>query len=162
MVPNRMVPKKSSHHSKITGDFSERLMLYWLSKYGFECAYVDHVGLDIIAKNPLTDELMGISVKSRSRNAGTEGTSVNISKDNLPKLDAGCRTFGCQPYFAVVVDEGNTILAFIISVAHLLTIMPPGKRYISWNMSEARLQKYKSDPEIKWFEFTSKTGHWWP
>ena len=65
---------KSSRHSKITGDFAERLILHWLSKYGFECAYVDHTGLDIIARNPSTDELMGISVKSRSRSAGDEGS----------------------------------------------------------------------------------------
>ncbi len=35
---------KSSRHSKITGDFAEHLVLYWLSKYGFECAKVDHTG----------------------------------------------------------------------------------------------------------------------
>jgi hypothetical protein len=32
--------KKSSRHSKITGDFAERPVLYWLSKCRFECAYV--------------------------------------------------------------------------------------------------------------------------
>lgn len=58
---------KRSRHSKITGDFAERLVLYWLSKYGFECAFVDHTGLDVIARNPHTGELMGISVKSRAR-----------------------------------------------------------------------------------------------
>jgi hypothetical protein len=40
---------KSSGHAKITGDFGESLILYWLSKYGFECALVDHTGIDIIA-----------------------------------------------------------------------------------------------------------------
>ena len=68
---------KSSRHSKITGDFAERLVLYWLSKHGFECALVDHTGLDIIARNPANKELMGISVKSRSRNAGTENTVLS-------------------------------------------------------------------------------------
>ena len=43
---------KSSRHTKITGDFGETLVLYWLSKYGFECAPVDHTGIDIIARNP--------------------------------------------------------------------------------------------------------------
>jgi len=64
---------KSSRHSKIRGDFAESLILYWLSKYGFECALVDHTGIDIIARNPHTNEVMGISVKSRSRNIGKEG-----------------------------------------------------------------------------------------
>jgi len=153
--------KKSTRHSKITGDFAERLVLYWLSKYGFECAYVDHVGLDIIAKNPHTGERMGISVKSRSRNIGTEGTFVSIPKDNLTKLDAACLVFGCQAYFAVVVDEENKLMAFIVSKSHLLKILPPGDRVISWKMCKAWLQRYKGDPQIKWFEFISNTGSWW-
>jgi hypothetical protein len=57
---------KSSRHSKIAGDFGEALVLYWLSKHGFECARVDHTGLDLIARNPNTEEVMGISVKSRT------------------------------------------------------------------------------------------------
>jgi hypothetical protein len=60
--------QKSSRHSKITGDFAESLILYWLSKYGFESAKVDHTGIDLIARNTVTNEVMGISVKSRSRN----------------------------------------------------------------------------------------------
>lgn len=53
---------KSTRHAKITGDFGETLVLYWLSKYGFECAPVDHTGIDIIARNPHTQEVLGISV----------------------------------------------------------------------------------------------------
>ena len=106
---------KSSRHSKITGDFAERLILYWLSKYGFECAFVDHVGIDIIARNPQTKEVMGISVKSRSRNTGTEGSFVSIPNNNLLKLDTACKAFNCQPYFAIVVDEADSITAFILS-----------------------------------------------
>jgi hypothetical protein len=40
---------KSSRHSKITGDFAEALIVYW---YGFECARIDHTGMDVIARNP--------------------------------------------------------------------------------------------------------------
>ncbi|MCZ7564531.1 MAG: hypothetical protein M5U08_12760 [Burkholderiales bacterium] len=127
---------KSSRHSKITGDFAERLVLYWLSKYGFECAYVDHVGVDIIARNPHADEIMGISVKSRSRNPGTEGTYVSIPNDNLTKLDAACKAFDCKPYFAVVVDEAEAISVYILSKAHLLALHPAGNRVISWKMGD--------------------------
>jgi hypothetical protein len=56
---------KSSRHSKITGDFAESLVLYFLSKHGFESAKVDHTGIDLIARNPHSDEVMGLSVKSR-------------------------------------------------------------------------------------------------
>ena len=80
------------------------LMLYWLSKYGFECALVDHTGIDIIARNKKTKELMGISVKSRSRNTGKEGQYLSIPNDTFPKVEAACKAFGCIPYFAVVVD----------------------------------------------------------
>ncbi len=33
----------------------EPLVLYWLSKYGLECALVDHTGIDIIVRNPRLD-----------------------------------------------------------------------------------------------------------
>ena len=58
---------KSTRHSKIAGNFGEALLLYWLSKHGFECATLDHTGIDLIARNPHNDEVMGISVKSRTR-----------------------------------------------------------------------------------------------
>ena len=75
--------KKSSRHSKLTGDFSEHLVLYWLSKYGFECARVDHTGIDLIACNPKTKERMGISVKSRCRYEGKEGQGVRVDVKGL-------------------------------------------------------------------------------
>lgn len=152
---------KSSRHSKITGDFSERLVLYWLSKYGFECAFVDHVGLDIIARNAHTNEVMGISVKSRSRNTGAEGTSVSIPIDNLEKLNGACQAFGCQPYFAIVVDEADSITVFILSKAHLVRLCPPGKQVISWKMGKAWVAQCEADPEIRTFRFNTRTGNWW-
>ena len=152
---------KSSRHSKITGDFAEHLVLYWLSKYGFECALVDHVGLDIIARNPNNLEVMGISVKSRSRNTGTDGASLSIPNDNLQKLSAACKSFNCRPYFAIVVDEAASITTFILSQEHLVNISPPGKEVISWKMKKANIAQYKIDPEIKTFRFSTETGNWW-
>src|SRR5262249_17028526 len=70
--------EKSSRHSKITGDFAEVLVLYWLSKYGYECAWVDHTGIDLIAFKG--SERMGISVQCRSRYPGTEKRSVSVHK----------------------------------------------------------------------------------
>ncbi len=122
---------KSSRHSKITGDFAEHAVLYWLSKHGFESARVDHVGLDLIARNPSTGDLMGISVKARSRSSGTEGTYVSIPNDNLTKLEEASHAFGCVPYFALVVDEADEICVFILSLAHLIKICPPGAKVIS-------------------------------
>jgi len=70
--------KKSTRHAKITGNFGEALVLYWLSKYGFECASFDHTGIDIIARNLRKKEVMSVSAKSRSRNKGTEYEDISI------------------------------------------------------------------------------------
>ena len=156
-----MTPEKSSRHAKITGDFAEHLILYWLSKYGFECARVDHVGIDLLARNPKTNELMGISVKARSRNLGKEGQYLSIPNDNFVKIEMACKAFGCVPYFALVVDEAATIHCFITSKKHLLHLFPTGEKVTGWKMSKAWLDKYASDPDVKYFSFDYGTSKWW-
>ncbi|MDP2907177.1 MAG: hypothetical protein Q8O03_04515 [Nanoarchaeota archaeon] len=153
--------KKSSRHSKITGDFSESLILYWLSKYGFECANVDHTGIDIIARNPHTNEVMGISVKGRSRNTGKEGTYVSIRNDNFEKIEKACKAFNCIPYFAIVVDEEDKIYAFILSMKELLRLFPKGRRVCAWKMNKKHITQYYNNPNIEIFEFDYKTHSWW-
>lgn len=152
---------KSSRHQKITGDFGEALTLYWLSKYGFECALVDHTGIDIIARNPHTKEIMGISVKSRTRTEGKEQEYVTLPNSHLEKVETACKAFGCVPYFAVVVDAGDTIRGFLTPMSHLLQIFPQGKTTSGWKMKPAYLKQYDQDPEVKTFEFKTKTTHWW-
>jgi Holliday junction resolvase-like predicted endonuclease len=152
---------KSSRHSKLTGDFGEALVLYWLSKHGFECARVDHTGIDLIARNPHTDEVMGISVKSRSRNPGTEKTSVNIRRGDMDKAKDACEAFGCVPYFAIVVDAGDMIRAFILSKDHLQTLFRPISTSFGWQMTPERLAMYYGDPEVKVFELRTATPRWW-
>lgn len=104
--------QKSSRHSKITGDFGETLVLYLLSKTGFECALVDHTGIDIIARALKSKEVMGISVKSRSRTTGAEGTNITIRRDDMEKAQNACKAFRCRPYFAFVIDEKGLIRVF--------------------------------------------------
>ena len=152
---------KSTRHSKIAGDFGETVILYWLSKYGFECALVDHTGIDIIARNPRTQEIMGLSVKSRTRPKGAEEEYVRIPNDNLNKAEVACQAFGCKPYFAVVVDAGDTIRAFVVSMKRLLEIFPRGKTETGWKMSQQYLTRYAQDPTIMAFEFKTKTAKWW-
>jgi hypothetical protein len=132
-----------------------------LSKYGFECAHVDHIGIDLIARNPKTREFMGISVKSRSRNEGKEGQYLSIPKDNFEKIEIACDAFGCTPYFAIVVDEASIIHCFIVSKSHVLNIFPLGKEVSGWKMSNAWIEKYKGDEEIKYFNFEYATPNWW-
>jgi hypothetical protein len=104
---------------------------------------------------------MGISVKSRSRNTGTEGSSLSIPNDNLAKLDAACTAFNCKPYFAIVIDEADTISIFILTKAHLVSISPPGREVISWKMRKTNISQYEIDPHIRSFKLSSSTGTWW-
>ena len=152
---------KSTRHAKIAGNFGETLVLYWLSKYGFECASVDHTGIDIIARNPHTLEVMGISVKSRTRTQGTEGESLTIPSDNFEKAEAACAAFGCIPHFAIVVDAGEVTRGFILPMSRLLTLFPKSKVASYFKMTKRYLKEYAQDPEIQTFEFQTKTTRWW-
>ena len=148
--------KKSTRHSKITGDFAEGLVLYWLSKHGYECARVDHTGIDLIAsKGP---EMLGISVKARSRYEGTERTSVNLPPDGFEKAENACEAFRCVPHYAIVVDGGEAIRCFLLSLEHLKKVAAGsacGMRY--WGMSARHLATYRDDPLVRGFEL-----HWKP
>jgi Holliday junction resolvase-like predicted endonuclease len=152
---------KSTRHAKITGDFGESLILYWLSKYGFECAKVDHTGIDLIARNPHNEEVMGISVKSRSRIRGKESTYIRIPNDNFSKAEAACKAFGCIPYFAFVVDAADFIRAFLLPLKHLLKLSPMRKGGVTWKMTKSSIDGYYSDPTIMIFELQSQTLNWW-
>lgn len=153
--------RKSTRHAKITGDFGEALVLYWLSKYSFECARIDHTGIDLIARNPHTQELMGVSVKSRSRAVGTERSGLRIPADNFEKARDACEAFSCAPHFAIVVDAGTTIRGFLLSMEHLLALHPVAGSGTSWKMGEKHLSRYAADPEIKTFELQTATPRWW-
>lgn len=152
---------KSSRHSKITGDFGEALVLYWLSKHGFECARIDRTGIDLIARNPHTSEVMGISVKGRSRNPGKEDTTVRIAKEDLQKAQEACIAFDCVPYFAIIVDAADCIRVFITSMKHLIELHPPAATSVGWKMTKQHLNRYYDDPEIMIFELHTTTLRWW-
>jgi hypothetical protein len=153
--------KKSTRHAKITGDFAEGLVLYWLSKYGYECARVDHTGIDLIAHKPDGPEVLGISVKSRSRYEGTERESVNLPPDGFGKARRACEAFGCVPYYAIAVDGADIIRCFLVSLAHLEEIAGGSvdmMRY--WQMSERCLAAYRADPFVQGFELRTAACSW--
>jgi hypothetical protein len=104
---------------------------------------------------------MGISVKSRTRSEGAESEYVSIPNENFDKAEATCKSFGCVPYFAIVVDAGDTVTGFILSMAHLLQLFPKGKTASGWKMSKPYLHKYSHDQQIRSFLFTTKTTNWW-
>lgn len=151
---------KSSRHSKITGDFGEAVLLYLLSRHGFECASVDHTGIDLIARRPKSREVLGISVKSRSRQAGTEKTHLAIPHDDFIKAKTACDAFGCTPYFGIVIDAGEKVRVFLISLRHLQKLFPGGRKVSAWQMSDAFLKKYYADSKINIFEFSANALKW--
>jgi Holliday junction resolvase-like predicted endonuclease len=153
--------EKSSRHAKIAGDFGEALVLYWLSRSGFECARVDHTGIDLIAKRPRSDELLGISVKTRSRVPGKEAESVNIGRpEDLAKVEAACVAFQCVPYFAIVVDAARRVFVFLVSKTHLEHLYPDRTGLISWSMTPGWVKRYLADGQIQSLEFSTTSESW--
>ena len=151
---------KSTRHSHITGRFAEILVLYWLSRDGFECSRIDHTGIDLLAENCRTGELMGISVKSRSRYAGSESVSISWKKD-YQKVDRACESFRCNPYYAIVADTGDRIRIFLLSKQRFMTVAKQGKETVHWGMTEKYLDLYQKDPEIKCIELNITVCCWW-
>lgn len=153
--------KKSSRHSKITGDFAEALVLYWLSKYGYECARVDHTGIDLIAREPDGPEIMGISVKCRDRYDHSEKASINLPADGFTKARKACEAFNCVPYYAIVVDAAATVRCFLLSLDHLATVAggaSAGQRY--WRMGGKDVGRYAADPQIRGFVLQTTSCSW--
>ena len=153
--------RKSTRHSKITGDFAEALVLYWLSKYGHECARIDHTGIDLIARDPNNHAVLGISVKCRSRYDGTERDNITLPEDEFDKAREACDAFGCVPYYAIVVDGADVIRCFVLPLSRLEQVAGGTvgkKRY--WQMSDRRLTEYRADPLIKMFELQTSACSW--
>lgn len=117
-----METDKSSNHSKITGDFAEYLVMYMLSRHGFECVHVDHTGIDIIATRKTNGDRLGISVKSRSRETGQTDSALTITKpaEEHRKVDDACAYFACEPYYAIVIDQDNTISTYITTKQNII------------------------------------------
>jgi hypothetical protein len=152
--------EKSTRHAKITGDFGEAAVLYYLSASGFECARVDHTGIDLIARSARQPSPFGISVKARSRSPGTENTHLNLYKKDFPKLEAACNAFGCIPYVGLVFDSTDHLRMYVLSLAHLRTLVPGGDKVTAWPMSESRIAAYANDPEIMSIEWRRISSRW--
>jgi hypothetical protein len=151
---------KSTRHAKIAGDFGESLVLYWLSKHGFECAKIDHTGIDLIASRTGTKERFGISVKARTRLVGTERTNLIMSRSHFVGIEKACHAFGLKPYLAIVVEAGEVIHAYIMPLA-LAQKHCTSKADHYWKMTEDSKAKYKKDRGIMKFDLKINQGHWW-
>ena len=150
-ILNSKIMPRSSNHTKITGNFCEYLVLYLLSMNGFECVRADHVGIDIIARDPDTEEIMGISVKGRSRVPKTKEDTIMIIKNNLEKASRSCKDFECQPYFAIVADIVDRLIVFLLPLKEFKRLSLKGKT-CQWKMTKKDIKKYYKNPRIKKFE----------
>ncbi|MGG1400195.1 hypothetical protein ABE288_20585 [Bacillus salipaludis] len=143
----------SSNHHQITGEFGEYLVLYWLSKNGYECVHARHVGIDIIASKG--GNRIGISVKSRSRKEGKSFNSLTINKptEQIEKVKEACFQFDCEEYFAFVFDQLDTIKVVVTPlkvIEDCYTISTKSSQ--DWNII-----KFEKDSRTSVFEFEWKT-----
>lgn len=159
--------KKSSRHQKIIGNFGEILICNWLSRSGFEVILVDHTGIDIIAYNPFTNQQLGITVKSRTRNAGKEEESVNIfsyqkEKDDRQKLLDACKAFACEPWIAVYVEASEYADVYLTSLKNYDEKYRGrgGKAIDDWKMRKKHKERYKKDPNVKHIRIEFRATNW--
>jgi len=165
--------EKSTRHSKIAGDFGENLILYWLSRSGFEATLVDHTGIDIVAfrqkagKPPGEGERIGISVKSRSKKEkASKGLLVN-GKD-YKKIKEACKFFGCNTEsIAFVFDRASShdkgkIEVYLLTLQKLDTFYPvfaEGKDF-TFSVAPVMVGKYEKAREIRKVEFDYTMTDW--
>lgn len=159
--------KKSSRHQKIIGDFGENLVCNWLSRSGFEVILVDHTGIDIIAYNPSKKQRLGITVKSRTRDAGKEEVSVNVlsyqkEKDDRQKLFNACEAFACEPWIAVYVETLEFADLFITSVENYDEKYrgKEGRAIDDWKMTKKYREQYEKDSNVKHIRIKFYATNW--
>jgi len=146
-----MPSEYSMNHSHITGEFGEHLVLYWLSKNGYESVHAQYIGIDIIASR--NGKRIGISVKSRSRKEGKSDYSLTMNKPlgQMKKVENTCVHFACEPYFAFVVDQMDSIKVVITPLAVIedcYTISQKSSQ--DWNILKFEKDKRTSVFEIEW------------
>ena len=110
---------KSSRHSKIAGDFGEMLVLYYLSRYGFECALIDHTGIDLLARSAVEGSPRGISVKTVSRIESRKDQPSRLPLSILTEAESACMAFNADPYIAIVFDGIERLCILLRSVADI-------------------------------------------
>jgi hypothetical protein len=161
---------KSSRHRHIVGRFGEYLVCNWLSRSGFEVCVVDHTGLDVLAYHPDRNQRLGITVKARTRSAGTETGTVYVfraaksenQKDDRQKLLDACKAFSCEPWIAVYAECDAHADLFLTSLANYDKKYRVQDRQVDgWRMKEKHVSEYGGDSEVRHIRIEFKAAHWW-
>lgn len=158
---------KSTRHQKIIGDYGEALVCNWFSRSGFEVTIVDHTGIDVLAYNPQTGKRLGVTVKSRTRNRGKEGSSVNIlsyqkDKSDRQKLLDACTAFACEPWIAIYVESTRSADLYLLSLDHYDShYKGTNERAIDdWKMTDVHKNAYAKDTDIKHLHMDYGDSKW--
>ena len=157
---------KSSRHQKIIGDFGEHLISNLLSRSGFEVAIINHTGIDLIAYHKSTQQRLGISVKSRTRAAGTEDDSVNIfsyqgGKNDRKKVLDACEAFACEPWIAIYVETTRYAEVYITSIDNYDNkYRGKGKAIDDWKMNADYRKRYEVDASVKHIRLDFFSTNW--
>jgi Holliday junction resolvase len=124
---------------KQLGDFGEGLVTYAFIRKGYEIAFVDHVGADLIAEK--NGNKLAMSVKTRMFKTGSKESQVFVvEKDHLAKLEHFATQFGMLLVFALLIsliDECMMHL-LIMPVADLKKSLPEVKHGYSIRFTPAK------------------------
>jgi len=160
--------KKSTRHNKIAGDFGEEIILYFLSKHGFEVISVDHTGIDLIGCNKNNNnQRIGISIKSRTRNSNHLNDNPLVKGNNYDKIKNACDFFMCDPWIGFCIDrvmqnDKGEIRIILMSLSTLDEYQPNFKygKDINFSMSDKSIKKYEKDNNIYNLVFDYKLLNW--
>jgi len=137
---------KSTRHSKLTGDFGRLSYSTGYRSTAMSAHEWTH-GIDIIARAPRSREVLGISVKSRSRLPGTERSPFPSRKRSSPRSPEPAGRFCCTPHFGIVIDGGATLRGYIVPMRHLRRLAHSERESLP-EMTESDLRRYELHPHV--------------
>jgi hypothetical protein len=155
-----MKSMKSSRHSKIAGDFGEMIVLYYLSRYGFECARIDHTGIDLLARSANESRPRGISVKTASRIESRKNKPSRQPLSLLNEVTKACVSFNADPYIAIVFDGIERICILLRSVEDIRQEQVGSKSLGFWFRDEDRARYREPGFAGLFIELSVSLGAW--
>lgn len=86
---------------------------------------------------------------------------MNIEKKHFDNVSRTCKTFGCVPYLALVIDEGTCMTMYLLSQKRLFDLYPEKKEILYWSMKPEKREQYDADSEIIKMKFNYEIKDWW-
>lgn len=158
---------KGPRHSRVIGHFGEQVVCNWLSRSGFAVGVIDHIGIDLVAYDPITKKRLGISVKSRTRDMKHEKDAVNLFENgDRQKIETACSDFHCEPWIAIYVESAKFADLYLTSLKNYYakygTTNGKSRVIDDWKMTDGHCRQYDADSEVKHIRITFECVEWWP